>query len=100
MTPRRTTRRRDRSTPPTRSTRGSAVSYAPRAPSILIGCEGEAAVGVEAARISVGDGIDGLGGGGEQSLRGALRRRSQLLLDLGEGQLNGVEVGGVGRQKQ
>src|SRR4051812_7607524 len=71
-----------------------------RAPSILIGCEGEAAVGVEAARISVGDGIDGLGGGGEQSLRGALRRRSQLLLDLGEGQLNGVEVGGVGRQKQ
>src|SRR3954468_7635249 len=72
----------------------------PRAHRTLIGCEGEAAVGVEAARIGGGGGIDGGRGGGEQGLRGAPGRGTQLRLDLGEGQFNGIEVRGVGRQEE
>ena len=57
-------------------------------------------MGKEAVRIGGGDGIDGGSGGGEQSLGCAFRGGPKVLLDLGEGQLNRVEVRGVGRQEQ
>ena len=57
-------------------------------------------MGVEAMGIGGGDGIDGGGGGGDQAVGGALGGGTQALLDLGEGQLDRVEVGRVSRQKQ
>ena len=64
---------------------------------ILLGREGEDTVGVEAPGIHSRDGIDGQGRGGEQTLGGALGGGAEALFDLGEGQLDGVEVGRVGR---
>src|SRR5829696_8004608 len=53
----------------------------------------------EAAGISGGDGLEGGAGGGDDAGDGPLGLAAQRLLDLGEGQLNRVEIGGVGRQE-
>ncbi len=57
-------------------------------------------MGVEAAGIGGGDGVDGGGGGRDQPIGGALSGGAEVLLDLGEGQLDRVEVGGIGRQEE
>ena len=56
-------------------------------------------MGGESTGIGGGDGIDG-GSGGDQPLGRALGGGPEALLDLGEGQLDRVEVRGVGRQAQ
>src|SRR5215211_4478651 len=71
-----------------------------RAVRILIGREGEAAVGVKAAGIGSGDGVDGGGSGRDQAIGSALGGSSEALFDLGEGQLDRVEVRGIGRQEE
>ena len=71
-----------------------------RAGLILVGREGEAAVGVVAAGVSGGDGVDGAGGGRDQPVGSAFSGGPEALLDLGEGQLDRVEVGRIGWQEE
>ena len=53
----------------------------------------EAAVGKEAAGVSGSYGIEGRRGGGDNAGKGPFRPTTQGLLDLGEGQLDRIEVG-------
>ena len=72
----------------------------PRAVRIVLGREGEAVGGGEAAGVQGRDGIDGQGGGGEQAVGGALGGSAQALFALGEGQLDRVDVRRGGRQEE
>ena len=56
-------------------------------------------MGKEAAGIGGGDGLEGGSGGGDETGEGALARAAQAVLDVGEGQLDGVEIGRIARQE-
>src|SRR6266496_5269364 len=59
-----------------------------------------AAVGEPAGRVGGGDGGEGAPGGGAEVVVGAGFGTAEELLDLGEGLLDRIEVGGVGGQRQ
>src|SRR5215208_5823896 len=59
-----------------------------------------ATVREEATGIRGGDGVQGGSRGGHDAGEGARGYTAQRLLELGEGQLDRVEVRGVGRQEQ
>lgn len=59
--------------------------------------EWEAAGGEPAARILGGDGVEGAGAGVEQGVLGPRARAAQRPLELGEGQLDRVDVSELGR---
>jgi hypothetical protein len=56
-------------------------------------------VGEAAPGIGDGDGVEGGSGGGHETGEGALARAAQALLDFGEGQLDGVEIGRIAGQE-
>ena len=59
-----------------------------------------AAASEEAAGGGGGHGVQGGPDGGDQGVEGARRGGAQVRLELGEGLLDGVEVGRVGRQQK
>jgi hypothetical protein len=67
---------------------------------IVLGREGEAAGGGEAAGVHGRDGIDDQGGGGEQAVGGALGGSPEARFALGEGQRDRVDVRRGSRQEE
>src|SRR5215212_11978921 len=59
-----------------------------------------AAVGEPTGDVGGGDGGEGVPGGGAEGVVGAGFGATEGLLDLGEGLLDRVEVGGVGRERE
>ena len=79
--------------------RGTGALRIVRAVRILLGWEREAAVGVEGTSVGSGDSVDG-GGSRREEPSGSAFGGPEALLDLGEGQRDRVEVGGIGREEE
>src|SRR3954466_15159520 len=66
----------------------------------MVGARGKAAVGEPTGGVAGSDGGEGVPGRGAQVVVGPGPSAPQSVLDLGEGFLDGIEVGRVGREPQ
>src|SRR3954471_13328271 len=66
----------------------------------MAGASGIAAVGEPAGGVGGRDGLEGLPGGGAEVVVGPSPSAPESVLDLGEGFLDRIEVGRVGRERE